>query len=64
MTTRRKRMSASTHKHHATRDFSDAGTGRSFKAGEIVDADEGVLANYIAAGLASDKAPEAAKPAA
>ena len=59
-------MTASTtpKKHYATRDFTDAGTGQSFVAAKPVDADEGTLGNYAAAGLASTTPPAAAKPAA
>jgi len=47
------------------RDFSDAGTGKSFSAGKSHDFELGEHANYLAAGLIADpdaKAP--AKPAA
>jgi hypothetical protein len=45
-----------TTKRFATRDFNDAGTGRSFKAGEeLTDLTAGALANYEHAGLAGDK---------
>lgn len=40
--------------HYATKNFKDAGTERSFIAGEeITDATAGELANYVAAGAAS-----------
>jgi hypothetical protein len=49
-----------TTKRYATRDFSDAGTGRSFKAGDdLSDLTAGELFNYEHAGLAGDK-PESA----
>jgi len=47
----------------AARDFTDAGTGRSFAKGKPVDAAEGEIANYRAAGLLAladeNKAPTA-----
>ena len=50
-------------KHFAIRDFNDAGTGRSFKAGEeIKDVPAGPLGNYEAAGLVADAAPKGADP--
>lgn len=45
---------------YATRDFNDAGTEKSFKAGDDVTGEKGVD-NYVAAGLASDKKPQADK---
>lgn len=48
----------------ATRDFTDAGAEKSFLAGNAVEADEGALANYAAAGLVSADKPQADKPAA
>ena len=50
----------------AARDFTDAGSERNFKAGEPVDADEGAIANYRAAGLIKgdepvDEAPSSKK---
>ena len=50
-------------KQYAARDFKDAGTGRSFTAGDVVDAQAGELDNYEAAGLVTDKRPEPAKSA-
>lgn len=48
--------------YYATRDFNDAGTERSFAAGgELKDVDDGALANYEAAGLATTEKP-ASKP--
>lgn len=41
---------------YATRDFTDAGTERSFKKGEPVDVEAGELENYEAAGLVGDRA--------
>lgn len=48
----------------ASRDFTDAGTGQSFVSGKPVEADDGALANYAAAGLVSADKPEAEKPTA
>ncbi|EZP57258.1 hypothetical protein [Sphingomonas sp. RIT328] len=45
------KTTAATKNNLATRFFKDAGTGKSFKAGEPVDVDDGTLANYEAAGL-------------
>ena len=45
---------------YATRDFNDIGTGASFTRGSKIEADAGVIGNYAAAGLASDKKPAAA----
>lgn len=46
--------------YFATRNFSDADTGREFAGGEkLVDVDAGTLGNYRAAGLASTTRPEA-----
>jgi len=45
---------------YATRDFKDAGTLRAFEGGKPVEADEGTLANYKAAGLVSPDQPQAA----
>ncbi|KQM56697.1 hypothetical protein ASE69_03530 [Sphingomonas sp. Leaf208] len=43
---------------YATRDFKDAGTTRFFERGtEISDAEDGVIANYVAAGLVSHEKP-------
>ncbi len=56
--------------YYATRDFNDAGTGRSFEAGKVLnDIDEGTALNYEAGGLASTEKPKsedqaAIKPAA
>lgn len=50
-------------KLHATRDFTDSGTGKSFKAGEPINATKGELANYQAAGLAGDKPAQASAQA-
>lgn len=45
--------------HYATRDFKDAGTTRFFERGaEITDAQDGEIANYAAAGLASTEKPK------
>ena len=44
---------------YATRDFRDAGTGRRFEGGKPIDAEPGEIANYEAAGLASDKKADA-----
>lgn len=53
-----------TTKRFATRDFNDAGTGRSFNAGdELTGLSAGELANYEHAGLAGDKPDAAATPA-
>ena len=52
---------ADTPKRYATRDFTDAGLGRTFSAGTEVDVDAGALANYEAAGLVGDKAAAAAE---
>lgn len=44
---------------YATRDFKDAGTTRFFeRGGEITDAEDGEIANYAAAGLASTEKPK------
>lgn len=50
---------------YATKDFRDAGTGRTFVAGKPIEkVTDGELGNYEAAGLAGDKPTEApAKPA-
>lgn len=45
---------------YATRNFKDAGTGKVFEAGKVVEASEGELANYKAAGLVGPKAEAAA----
>lgn len=49
-------MSKATEKKifYATRDFNDAGTEKAFKQGEPVEASEGEIANYAAAGLVAD----------
>ncbi|WP_230781567.1 hypothetical protein [Sphingomonas sp. Leaf37] len=47
-------------KFYATRDFNDAGSEKSFKFGDDVTGEPGV-ANYVAAGAASDKKPRTAK---
>lgn len=46
------------------RPFDDAGTGKSFKAGQTVDLYDGVFANYAAAGLvrAAPAAPAKVNP--
>ena len=49
---------------YATRDFTDAGTGKSFAAGKPVEAEAGQLANYAAVKLVSDKRPARAAPTA
>lgn len=43
-------------KRYALQDITDAGTGRSFKKGDVVDVEPGELANYEAAGIVGDKA--------
>ncbi len=48
----------------ASRDFTDAGTGRSFLADKAVDVEDGEMANYAAAGLVKADEQPAAKPAA
>jgi hypothetical protein len=40
----------------ATRNFNDAGTGKAFEKGKPVDASEGELENYRAAGLVGSQA--------
>lgn len=53
-----------TTKRFATRDFNDAGTGRSFKAGEeLTNLTAGTLVNYEHAGLAGDQPGKASAPA-
>lgn len=53
-----------TTKRFATRDFNDAGTGKSFKSGqELTGLTEGELLNYEHAGLAGDKTEAAPTPA-
>lgn len=50
---------------YATRDFTDAGTGRSFAFGdELKDLKDGELLNYQHAGLASEGQPSKAAKAA
>lgn len=52
-----------TTKRFATRDFNDAGTKRSFKAGqELTDLSAGELHNYEVAGLAGEKPETAPAP--
>lgn len=46
------------------RDFNDAGTETQFTAGATVEMNEGVFANYLAAGLVEAVADEPAAPAA
>jgi len=46
-------------KGYAQRNFRDAGTEQSFKAGDPVDIDAGSFANYEAAGLVGAKKPTA-----
>lgn len=49
---------------YATREFTDAGTGRTFgKNDELTDIDAGVIANYRAGGLASPEKPDTAPAA-
>jgi hypothetical protein len=48
----------------ATRDFTDAGTGKSFLANNAVEAEPGEMANYAAAGLVTADEQPAAKTAA
>lgn len=51
----------STKKYYATRDFNDAGSQRSFEAGEeLADVKDGQLKNYEFSGLASTQKPGAA----
>lgn len=51
-------------KRYATRNFTDAGTGRSFKAGqELTGLKIGELANYEHAGLAGDEPRKPEAPA-
>lgn len=45
--------------HYATRSFTDAGTLRAFENAKPVEADEGTLANYKAAGLVTTNEPQA-----
>jgi hypothetical protein len=40
---------------YATRNFTDAGTGKSFEQGKTVEGTDGELANYKAAGLVGAK---------
>lgn len=47
---------ATTKKLYAARDFSDAGTDKSFKLGDDVSAEAGAD-NYVAAGLAAEEKP-------
>lgn len=47
---------------YATRDFNDAGTEKSFTRGEKITAKAGELANYAAAGLASEEKPQDEAP--
>lgn len=50
---------------YATRQFKDAGTGKSFGFAAKIDATDGEIGNYEAAGLASTDKPKAnADPAA
>lgn len=50
---------------YATRDFKDAGTGRSFARGEpMTDVDEGTVGNYEAAKLVTDENPNPVSEAA
>ena len=44
--------------HYATRSFTDAGTLRAFENAKPVEADEGTLANYKAAGLVTTDQPQ------
>lgn len=48
---------------YATRDFKDTGTQKAFTLGEPIDATAGEIANYAAAGLASDAKPQTTKAA-
>lgn len=49
----------------AIRDFKDAGTERSFKAGEpVTDVEDGELENYRAAGLVTDSTTDAGETSA
>lgn len=51
--------------YYATRDFTDAGTERSFEKGKSLEnVDEATALNYAAAGAASTEKPEASEPAA
>lgn len=47
-------------KHYAARDFRDAGTEKVFALGDELTGEQG-LDNYVAAGLATDEKPQAAK---
>lgn len=53
-------MSKKTQSNIAARDFTDAGTGKSFTKGKPVEADAGELENYRAAGLLDGSADEPA----
>lgn len=45
---------------YATREFTDAGTGRAFeKNAELIGIDAGTIENYRVAGLATSKKPDA-----
>lgn len=44
-------MTTKTKKAHVLRDFTDAGSGKNFKQGDKPELEEGVFANYEAAGL-------------
>lgn len=51
--------------YYATRDFTDAGTERSFEKGKpLENVDEATARNYAAAGAASTEKPAADEPAA
>lgn len=45
----------------AAREFTDAGTGKTFAEGETIEAEAGAIANYRAAGLIAGDTEEAAK---
>lgn len=47
-----------TKKAFATRNFKDAGASKSYKQGEEISAEPGVIENYAAAGLVSDEKPK------
>lgn len=53
------KSTGSTKHNTAARFFRDAGTGKSFAAGQPVEVDDATLANYTAAGLID--APSAAE---
>lgn len=48
--------------YYATRDFSDAGTEKRFAKGEKIEATDGEMGNYVAAGLATEDQPQTDEP--